>query len=336
MKIVKWIGIIFLVIIILFLIAGFLAPKKYAVERTIKIDAPVEYVYYYCSKLQNFKEWEPWGKRDSLMKSWIEGEDGKVGANYKWEGTKVTGKGEMKITEMERNSRIAYWIHFVEPMEDEATVEMRFDGGDAQTSVTWGFYGKSPFPWNILMLFMNMENMLGKDLEEGLNNLKGKIEKKYKILSSYPIKEIEFAPRLFLSVTEQVKMTEISSFLQSAYGELMEELQKKKIRIAGFPSALYYQWDEQGGMATMAAAIPVGKKIATEKGELIFIGGGHALQVDYYGPYESSGSAHEAMDFAIYRKGKTVKAPVIEEYVTDPGKEPDSSKWLTRIYYFYE
>jgi hypothetical protein len=25
--------------------------------------------------------------------------------------------------------------------------------------------------------------------------------------------------------------------------------------------------------------------------------------------------------------------PVIEQYVTDPGQEPDSSKWLTRVFY---
>jgi len=25
---------------------------------------------------------------------------------------------------------------------------------------------------------------------------------------------------------------------------------------------------------------------------------------------------------------------VVEEYITDPGMEPDSTKWLTRIIYF--
>jgi effector-binding domain-containing protein len=36
-----------------------------------------------------------------------------------------------------------------------------------------------------------------------------------------------------------------------------------------------------------------------------------------------------------YLKANKLKAgaPVIEEYVTDPGTEPDESKWLTKIYY---
>ncbi len=40
--------------------------------------------------------------------------------------------------------------------------------------------------------------------------------------------------------------------------------------------------------------------------------------------------------FTCICNGLKHKAPVIEEYVTDPGKEPDSSKWLTRIYFFAE
>ena len=31
--------------------------------------------------------------------------------------------------------------------------------------------------------------------------------------------------------------------------------------------------------------------------------------------------------------GLEAGVPAIEEYVTDPASEPDTSKWLTRIYY---
>jgi len=27
--------------------------------------------------------------------------------------------------------------------------------------------------------------------------------------------------------------------------------------------------------------------------------------------------------------------PVVEEYITDPGEEPDPEKWLTRITYYF-
>jgi hypothetical protein len=34
-----------------------------------------------------------------------------------------------------------------------------------------------PYPMNIMLVFMNMDEILGKDLETGLNNLKGVLEK---------------------------------------------------------------------------------------------------------------------------------------------------------------
>ena len=44
------------------------------------------------------------------------------------------------------------------------------------TVVKWGFNGKMAYPMNLMLLFMNMEKMLGSDLEEGLANLKVVLE----------------------------------------------------------------------------------------------------------------------------------------------------------------
>ena len=37
--------------------------------------------------------------------------------------------------------------------------------------------GKMVYPFNFLGLFMNMNEMIGKDLQTGLDNLKGILEK---------------------------------------------------------------------------------------------------------------------------------------------------------------
>ncbi len=41
-----------------------------------------------------------------------------------------------------------------------------------------------------------------------------------------------------------------------------------------------------------------------------------------------------AMDEYIQANKLEQLTPVIEEYITDPGAEPDSTKWLTKIVYF--
>ena len=57
------------------------------------------------------------------------------------------------------------------------------------------------------------------------------------------------------------------------------------------------------------------------------------LKINYYGPYEGTGAAHEAMDVFMKQENLVQVPPVIERYVTDPGTEKDPNKVLTEIIY---
>jgi len=43
--------------------------------------------------------------------------------------------------------------------------------------VKWGFSGHMKYPFNFMLVVMNMDKMLGDDLTVGLTNLKGIMEK---------------------------------------------------------------------------------------------------------------------------------------------------------------
>ncbi len=47
----------------------------------------------------------------------------------------------------------------------------------AETRVTWQFDSRMNYPMNLMLLFMNMEKMVGNDLATGLTNLKQVLEK---------------------------------------------------------------------------------------------------------------------------------------------------------------
>jgi hypothetical protein len=47
---------------------------------------------------------------------------------------------------------------------------------DSVSKVKWGFFGKIKYPMNFMLLLMDMDAMLGKDLEGGLTNLKKLLE----------------------------------------------------------------------------------------------------------------------------------------------------------------
>jgi len=43
--------------------------------------------------------------------------------------------------------------------------------------VAWTFNGSMPYPFNIMRVFTSIDKMIGKDLQDGLNNLKSILEK---------------------------------------------------------------------------------------------------------------------------------------------------------------
>jgi hypothetical protein len=46
-----------------------------------------------------------------------------------------------------------------------------------QTKVYWEFSAKMNYPMNLMLLFMNMEKLIGTDLQTGLQNLRELLEK---------------------------------------------------------------------------------------------------------------------------------------------------------------
>ena len=83
----------------------------------------------------------------------------------------------------------------------------------------------------------------------------------------------------------------------------------------------------------MAGAIPVATNASLNRFATITLPAGKALLVEYYGDYHGVAAAHTAIDQYINAKGVHVGMPVIEQYVTDPSLEADTSKWLTRVFY---
>lgn len=177
-KIFKIAGLILLGLVIVILLAAAVVKKSYKVERSVTLNAPKPMVYDYIKYLKNQNEFSVWAKIDPNMKVEYRGTDGTVGFVSAWDSpVKEAGKGEQEIIKMDDGKRIDYEIRFLEPMKSTDYAYFLFDSmNDSTTSVTWGFFGKIKYPMNTMLLFMNMDDMLGKDLEGGLVNLKTILE----------------------------------------------------------------------------------------------------------------------------------------------------------------
>ena len=177
-KALKIILIVIAIIVAIPLITALFVKKEYQVERSITIDQPKQLVFDYVKYLKNQNEYSVWSKIDPNMKTEFRGTDGTVGFVSAWDSpVKQAGKGEQEIIKIAEGERIDYEIRFLEPMTSTDNAFMEFkSNNEASTTVKWGFFGKIKYPMNIMLLLMDMDAMLGKDLEGGLGNLKARLE----------------------------------------------------------------------------------------------------------------------------------------------------------------
>ena len=180
MKILIGIIIVLVGIIVLFLIIGLFVKKDYSVGKEIVVNKPKTAVFEYLKFLKNQNKFSIWASMDPNMKTVFKGTDGTVGFVSAWESNnnKNVGKGEQEILKIVDGERIDYDIRFLKPFKSTSWAYITTAAvNDNQTKVHWGFTGKMKYPSNLTMLFMNMEKLVGGDLEKGLQNLKAILEK---------------------------------------------------------------------------------------------------------------------------------------------------------------
>ena len=168
--------------IIVLLVAGLLGyaatkPDTFRVQRSASMKAPPEKIFPLINDFHNWVSWSPWEKLDLEMKKTHSGAASGKGAIYEWEGNKKVGQGRMEITEDSPPSKVAIKLDFIKPFQANNKAEFALDRQGDSTNVTWTMDGSQPFMFKVMGVFMNLDNMIGKDFEAGLASIKGLAEK---------------------------------------------------------------------------------------------------------------------------------------------------------------
>jgi hypothetical protein len=191
LEIIAIIAIVLAIAIAVLLILAATKPDTFRVQRAASVKAPAEKIFALINDFHRWGSWSPWEARDPAMKRSFSGTDSGKGAVYAWDGNKNVGSGRMEILEAQAPSKVApskdapskivIKLDFFKPFEGHNTAEFTMlpqgDATDITTDVTWAMYGPAPFMHKVMQVFMNMDNMIGKDFETGLANLKKLTEK---------------------------------------------------------------------------------------------------------------------------------------------------------------
>ena len=328
MKILKRIFIVILVIIVALLIFAAFLPSSYKVIRTTVINASPEAISAQITDFHNWDKWSPWKGIDSTEKYTYNNTIGK-GGHMEWDG-KMIGSGNMTITEVTDDS-VKYNLVFKEPWESISNESFSFTKSDAGTTVTWTDEGKLGWPIARLMnVFMSFDKMMGPDFEKGLAKLKTVVESIPKY--TYSIMEKEVPATTIAVVHNKVLSGQIGNVLGKSYGKIQELIKKQGANMIGSPMAITLAWDSLSW--DFEAAIPIDKEIkGNDKVQIKQSYSGKVIYLSYTGPYEKTYKAYTELETYKKEKGYSDNGGPWEVYVTDPGSEPDTSKWITEIYF---
>jgi uncharacterized protein YndB with AHSA1/START domain len=169
-------------VVVVVAIAGILAyaatkPDSFRVQRTVLINAPPDKIFPLINDMKAWTAWSPYEKKDPAMKRTYGAVTAGKGATYAWDGDKNVGQGSMEIVESSPR-KIVLKLDFLKPFEAHNMGEFVLEPKGDSTSVTWAIYGPSPYMSKVVGTFMNFDDMIGRDFEKGLADLKAAAEKK--------------------------------------------------------------------------------------------------------------------------------------------------------------
>ena len=147
-------------------------PDQFAVERRLRIAAPADKLWPLVGELRGFNRWNPYERKDPLIKGRYAGSASGVGSRYAWESDKV-GVGSLEITGQQPGRAVQLKLDFVKPFEAHNQAEFALQPTlDGATEVSWRMHGPANFMSKLMGVFIDMDKMVGRDFEDGLQNLR--------------------------------------------------------------------------------------------------------------------------------------------------------------------
>jgi AraC family transcriptional regulator len=149
-------------------------------------------------------------------------------------------------------------------------------------------------------------------------------------LLSTSVRELE--PRPALIIRSRIARSDIAKTLGQSLGRIVKYAGTAGAQIAGMPFARYPEFGE--GVLTMEAGMPL-RAAAAGSGDIesFTLPAGRTAVAVHQGPYDQLPQSFGAFERWMKEQGLVQNGAPWESYVTDPGQEPDSAKWITEIYW---
>jgi hypothetical protein len=165
------------VVLVLFVAVVATRPSAYHVERKFEVAVPPDLVFGVLNDLRQFAGvlvlfGSPWEKSDPNMQKSLAGPAAGVGQSYAWNSNKEAGTGKMTIEASVPGRKVGIKLEYLKPMKSTATLALTLASSPTGSLVAWSMDGNHNFLGKAIGMFMDMDKMLGADIEKGLVQLK--------------------------------------------------------------------------------------------------------------------------------------------------------------------
>lgn len=337
-KFLKISGIVILSLAFLVMVPPIFMANSYTASSSIVIESSQYNVFPYFADLRNWEKWSPWKEKDTSTKYIYSENTFGAGSTMSWDSKNdELGTGKMTTVQFKKFHHINYKLEFIKPFKSTSGGQYIVEKlNDKQVKVTWNNTGKLKWPLDRWFnTFMSFKKMLEKDFGKGLEKLKKVVEANpQRELPNLKPEKMELPDQLIFSIMfETIRNTEISQKIGESYGTILRTIEKTKaISKEEPPLCLFYSHNPI--TSKMRPGLLVQGCVALKDNVECFpMSGGKVLRFTYLGGYTKMEPTYDAIDI-YFEENKIQKREnyTWESYVSDPGTEPDSTKWMTYIY----
>lgn len=303
---------------------------QYNIDRSLKINAPIEDTYNAVVDFKTWPRWSPWLMHEPETVISYSDHFQQEGGYYSWDG-KLVGAGKLTHKKFHDKYSIDQEIEFIRPFKSICTVGWTFKEVDGLTEVHWTMQGRMPFLFRF-MTKMTID-MISKDYDLGLNLLNGYLNK------DNPHPEISFKGTQQLDGFQYAcksfkgNMQEMVTAMESGFPELI--LQTEKLGITqGLPLTIYHKMDPAKLYFECDIAVPVNRQADISDLQLKNFNSGKYFKVECCGDYKFLELGwYKAFSHVKMLKLKLdMKRPSLEVYENNPQDIVDTNVIKTSLY----
>lgn len=327
----KWVFIIALIAFILYCIACMFSPKVINASADIKINCTKGFLFVTMTDTKEWPKWVSWSKEDPAIKYTTGKLEISQGASFSFVGPKF-GNGSVELNEAFKDSVLtALVINDHSPVNVKITFQII-----PERKNSLYLYAKArsvePIPFIKRAIWFNANDNLKKLLANDLSSLKSYLEGM--INTKFGIESTIFKKKRYFGIRSIIFNSNIPKFYAESYPKIYAKLDSLNIPYIGPPVGMIFDWEGSSNNVFIMAALPIEANIkAPLDFEVIDIPDIPCLKLEHFGMYNTLKKAHSKLDYIMSSSEFVLQQPIIEEYVTSPSQEPDTSKWLTNIYY---